>query len=140
MEILMKRYILFFFAILALVSFALAQDQPPQPPPPPAGHHHEMGADRQKMDDMHKKHMEAMQADLDKMKASLDQMKANVAKISDSNEKARWQDNIDLWTAMTGHMEHMMKHMDDMGSCMGTGHHHGMGDHPAPPPPDKKPE
>ncbi len=79
------------------------------------------------MDGMHKKHADAMKADLDKMKASLDQMKANVAKISDSNERARWQANVDLWSDMVGHMEHMMKHMDDMGS--GEMDHHGKGMH-----------
>jgi len=132
----MKCNSLLFAVIFAFATLALAQDKPA--PPPPAGHH-EMGMDHQKMGEMHKKHMEAMQADLDKMKASLDQMKANVAKVSDAEEKARWQANIDLWTMMVGHMEHMMKHMGEMGPGMGMGmeHHHG---HPAPPPADKKPE
>lgn len=137
----MHRNILFLVVIVALASLAFAQDQPPQTPPPPPGHHHDMGPDHQKMDDMHKKEMEGMKADLDKMKASLEQMKANVAKISDANEKGRWQSNIDLWIVMVGHMEHMMKHMNEMGPGMGMQHHHdGMGGRPAPPPSDKKPE
>ena len=136
----MKRISLFLCVILALVSLSLAQDQASQPPATP-GHHHQMAMDHQKMADMHKQHMEAMQADLDKMKASLDQMKSNVAGISDANEKARWQTNVDLWTVMVGHMEQMMKHMEDMGPGMGMmPHHHDMKAAPAAPPSDKKPE
>lgn len=136
----MIRNSLFLVVILALVSLALAQNQPPQTPPPPPGHHHDMGPDHQKMDAMHKQHMDAMKADLDKMKASLDQMKANVAKISDPNEKARWQSNVDLWTVMVGHMERMIKDMESMGPGKGEMHHGGMGHPPAPPPAEKKPE
>lgn len=136
----MKRNGLFFCVIFVLVSLSLAQDQS-SPPPATPGHHHQMAMDYQKMADMHKQQMEAMQADVDKMKASLDQMKANVASIGDANEKARWQTNVDLWTVMVGHMEQMLKHMEDMGPGMGMmSHHHDMKGAPAAPPSDKKPE
>jgi len=127
----MKRISLFLCAIVALVCLSFAQDQSAQSAAAP---HHPTGMNLQKMADMHQQQMEAMKADLDKMKASLDQMKANVANITDDNEKARWQNNIDLWTSMVGHMEMMMKHM---GPGMGMMHHPGM--KPAPPA-DQKPQ
>ena len=69
-------------------------------------------------------------------------MKANVAKIRNADEKVRWQANVDLWSAMVGHMERMMKHMDGMGGGMGMMghgmmHHDDMG---GPPADDKKPQ
>ena len=133
----MKRRILLLITLLALVSFSLAQGAP-QSTPPATAPHHPMAMDHQKMAEMHKQHMEAMKADLDKMKTSLDQMKANVGNISNADEKARWQSNVDLWTLMVGHMEQMMKHMDNMGPGMGMmEHHHAM--KPAPPE-EKKPQ
>jgi hypothetical protein len=135
----MHRMIVLPVVILMFVSLSLAQSAPAATPPPPA--HHPM--DNEHMAEMHKQHMDAMKADLDKMKASLEQMKANVSQISNAEEKARWQSNIDLWTAMIGHMEQMMKHMEHMGGMgmMGPGMHHDhMGAPPSTPPDQKKPE
>ena len=127
--------------VVTIASMLMAQN-PPQTNPP-SGHHHEMAPDHEKMAEMHKQHMEAMKADLDKMKASLDAMKANVGKISNADEKARWQSNVDLWTVMVGHMEQMMHDMDTMGPGM-MGHggmHYDHTENPSTPPPDqKKPE
>ena len=112
--------------ILALASLTLAQETA-QPSPalkaPTAGPGMmgPMAEQRQKMMEMHKQHVAAMQADVDKMKAALEQMKANVANVSDAGEKERWQSNVDLWTLMIGHMEHMVKEMDSMGPGMGPG-------------------
>ena len=135
----------FLWALLfVLSSLAWAQEQP-RPTPPLKGPTAVVipAEEHQKMMEMHKQHMAAMQTDLDKMKASLEQMKANVAKISDAGEKARWQSNVDLWTVMVGHMEHMMKEMKSMGPGMGPGqmHHHGGMEKPASPPPaESKPQ
>jgi hypothetical protein len=80
--------------------------------------------------------VEAMKADVEKMKSSLAQMKANVLTIKDVNELARWQDNVDMWEALVGHMDRMLKHMESMGpGMMGP----GMGGPPSPPA-EKKPE
>jgi mono/diheme cytochrome c family protein len=104
------------------------------------------------MEAMHKEHMEQMEAmkrQLQKLHADLDQMKANVDQITDANEKARWQANVDMWQTMVDHLDQMMKHMEAMpGPGMGGGmmHHHGMpgmGPGPpdaSPPPPPAKPE
>ena len=142
----MNRKSLLLTVILTLASLAWAQTQS-APPAAPAtkGGSGQMGMEHHnKMKEMHKQHMEAMQADVDKMKASLEQLKANVDKISDSSEKARWQNNVDMWTVMVGHMEQMMKHMDAMGpgGMMGPGmkHHGGMGAAPPSPPTEPKPQ
>jgi hypothetical protein len=130
----MHRSVLLLIVVSLFLSFSIAQTSSPATPPPAAPHQHG------DMADMHKQHMDAMKADLDKMKASLEQMKTNVAGVTDPAEKARWQSNIDLWTAMIGHMEQMMTHMEHMGGMgmMGSGMHH---DHTAPPPSDdKKPQ
>lgn len=104
------------------------------------------------MEAMHKEHMEqreAMKGQLQKLHADLDQMKANVDQITDANEKARWQANVDMWQTMVDHLDQMMKHMEAMpGPGMGGGmmHHHGMpgrGPGPpdtSPPSPPAKPE
>jgi len=129
-------------AMLCAASVAWGQGESPQPPMGGPGMTGPNGGQRQKMMEMHKQHLDAMKADVEKMKATLDQMKANVAKISDAGEKARWQSNVDLWTMMVGHMEHMMKEMDSLGpGMMGPGmmHHGGMGG-PPPNPPDQKPQ
>ena len=89
----MNRKSLLLTVMLTLASLAWAQTQS-APPPAPAtkGGSGQMGMEHHnKMKEMHKQHMEAMQADVDKMKASLEQLKANVAKISEPTEKARWQ-------------------------------------------------
>ena len=44
-----------------------------------------------------------MKADIEKMKSSLAQMKANALTIRETNELARWRNNVDLWEAMIGH-------------------------------------
>jgi len=49
------------------------------------------------MIETHKQQMEAMKADVEKMKASLGQMKANLLTIRDTNEMARWRNNVDMW-------------------------------------------
>lgn len=101
------------------------------------------------MEAMHKEHMEAMKAQLQKLHADLDQMKANVNKITDANEKARWQANVDMWQTMVDHLDQMMKHMEAMpgpGMDGGMMRHHGMpGMGPgqpgaSPPPPPAKPQ
>jgi mono/diheme cytochrome c family protein len=104
-----------------------------------------------KMEAMHKEHMEhmaAMKAQLQKLHAALDQMKANVDKITDADEKARWQANVDMWQTMVDHLDQMMKQMEAMpgpGMGMGGGHHGrcdmGPGQPDTPPsPPPAKPE
>jgi len=132
--------------MLSVSAVAWAQGEatvpPPQPPLGGPGMTGPAGGPRQKMMEMHKQHLDAMKADVEKMKATLEQMKANVAKISDAGEKARWQNNVDLWAMMVGHMEQMLKEMDSMGpGMMGPGmmHHGGMGGPPANPP-DQKPQ
>jgi len=65
-------------------------------------------------------------------------MKANLATIRDTNELARWRNNVDLWQTVVDHMEQMQKHMESMGPGMMQGH--GMsGPHPSAPA-QKKPE
>ena len=62
---------------------------------------------------MCKEHIEAMKADARKMHSAFDKMKANVASISNADEKARWQANIDMWQSMLDHHGQMLKHMED---------------------------
>jgi hypothetical protein len=118
-----------------------------QVPPSETGH---MRAQRHEhMQAMCKEHMEAMKADVQKLQSSFDQMKANVAKISNPEEKARWQANLDMWQTVVSHHDQMLKHMEDaqargmgcgmrmgdMGMGMGEGMmpHHGMGPMGTPP-------
>jgi hypothetical protein len=65
------------------------------------------------------------------MKVSLAQMKANLFNIRDTNEMARWRNNVDMWEKLAGHMDRMLQHMESMGAGMGP----GMG---GAPPSDKK--
>jgi hypothetical protein len=65
------------------------------------------------MQAMCKEHIEAMKADVQKMHSAFDKMKANVASISNADEKARWQANIDMWQTMVDHHDQMLKHMED---------------------------
>ncbi|HET7205831.1 MAG TPA: hypothetical protein VFI95_04545 [Terriglobales bacterium] len=104
---------------------------------------------REQMQAMCKQHMDAMKAQVDKLHASLDQMKSNVTNISNADEKARWQANVDMWQILVDHHDQMLKHMQDaQASGMGCGmmegmggpgmmRHHGMGGMGAPagPPP-----
>jgi hypothetical protein len=61
-----------------------------------------------------------------------------VAAIKDSTEKGRWQNNVDMWEALVGHVERMQKHMESMGS--GMMHASGMSDPPPSPSSEKKSE
>jgi hypothetical protein len=60
-------------------------------------------------------------------------MKANLFTIRDTNEMARWRNNVDMWETLVGHMDRMLQHMESMGPGMGP----GMG---GPPPSEKKPQ
>src|SRR5450759_910644 len=60
---------------------------------------------RQHMQAMQKEHMEAMKGQLQKLHTDLDQMKASVDGITEANEKARWQANVDMWQTMVGHLD-----------------------------------
>ena len=48
-----------------------------------------------------------MCSDVEKMKSSLAQMKANILAIKDTNEMARWRNNVDMRETLVGHMERM---------------------------------
>jgi hypothetical protein len=90
---------------------------------------------REHMQAMRQEHMEAMRADLDKLKKSLAAMQASIPNIKDVNERARWQDNVDMWQVLVRHMESMTMHMEHMGPGAHGGpedHHHGMGMGPGP--------
>ncbi len=54
-------------------------------------------------------------------------MKANLFTIKDTNELARWRNNVDMWETLVGHMDGMLQHMESMGPMGG------------PPPNDNKP-
>jgi hypothetical protein len=93
------------------------------------------------MQAMCKQHIEAMKADVQKMHSALDKMKANVARISNADEKMRWQANLDMWQTVMDHHDRMLKDMENaqakgvgcgmMMGDMGMGgmmmHHPGMG-------------
>ncbi len=68
---------------------------------------------REQMQAMCKEHIDAMKTDAQKMHSAFDKMKANVASISNVDEKARWQANIDMWQTMVEHHDQMLKHMED---------------------------
>src|SRR6266581_2331970 len=95
---------------------------------------------REQMQAMCKEHIATMKTDVQKMHSAFDKMKGNVASISNADEKARWQANVDMWQTVVDHHDQMLKHMEDaqakgmgcgmMMSDMGMGgmmHHHGMG-------------
>ncbi len=89
---------------------------------------------RAHMQAMCKEHMAAMKADTEKMHSAFDKMKANVDSISNAEEKARWQANVDMWQAVLNHHDQMLKHMEGaqsrgMGCGMMMG---GMGMDPMP--------
>jgi hypothetical protein len=64
------------------------------------------------------------------MKATVAKMKANLANVKDPAAKEQDQQNVELWEAMTGHMEGMLKMMEAHGGPMGMmGMHHEMGEH-----------
>jgi hypothetical protein len=51
-------------------------------------------------------------------------MKANLFTIRDTNEMARWRNNVDMWEVMVGHMDRMLQHMESMGpGVMGPGNY-----------------
>ncbi len=105
---------------------------------------------RAQMQAMCKQHMEAMKADTEKMHSAFDKMKTNVASITNADEKARWQANLDMWQAVLDHHDQMLKHMQAaQASGMGCGmmmgdmgmmHHMGPMNAPAPPAPESKPQ
>jgi hypothetical protein len=64
-------------------------------------------------------------------------MKANLLTIKDTNEMARWRNNVDMWEVMVGHMDRMLKHMESMGPGM---KHRGVDGPPPSLPAEKKPE
>ncbi len=77
---------------------------------------------RAQMRAMCKEHIAAMKTDVEKMHSAFDKMKANVASISNAEEKARWQANVDMWQTVMGHHERMLKQMEAMqGQGMGCG-------------------
>jgi hypothetical protein len=80
--------------IFALTPVMWAQEKPAQTPPP--GGSQMRPEHRQHMMEMHEQEMEAMKADVEKMKSSLAQMKANLLTIKDTNELARWRNNVDM--------------------------------------------
>jgi hypothetical protein len=134
----MKRNKLLPILLLMLTSLALAQSAPSgqqsssgaQAGKPPApGVRAGQGAQRhEQMQAMCKEHIEAMKADAEKMHSAFDKMKANVASISNADEKARWQANIDMWQSMLDHHDQMLKHMEDaQAKGMGCGMMGGMG-------------
>jgi hypothetical protein len=162
----MKSCSFLLFALL-IVSLAWAQGAPSgqQPssgtqagstqapgPGPRAGQRAER---RQQMQAMCKEHFEAMKADVQKMHAAFDRMKANVGTITNADEKARWQANVEMWQTVVDHHDQMLKHMeeaqaqgmgcgmmmDGMGMGPGMMHHPGMGPMSKPPtPPETKPQ
>jgi hypothetical protein len=91
------------------------------------------------MEAMCKEHIDAVKADVHKMQSAFDKMKTNVASISNTDEKARWLANLDMWQTVVDHHDQMLKHMEDaqtkgmgcgMMGDMGMGvmmHHQGMG-------------
>ena len=50
---------------------------------------------------------------LQKMHSAFDKMKGNVGSISNADEKARWQANVDMWQTVVDHHDQMLKHMED---------------------------
>jgi hypothetical protein len=117
-----------FLVILLLVvaSLAWGQDAPPpgqqssggkqagsaQAPASegPASHRTQR---RERMEAMCKEHIEAMKTDVQKMHSAFDRMKGDVATISNPDEKARWQANLDMWQTVVDHHDQMLKHMQD---------------------------
>ncbi len=129
--------------LFTIVSMAWAaqntQSQTPPQSSSQASRSQNRSARHQHMTEMHKQQMEAAKADLEKMKSSLQQMRANVNNISDANEKARWQANIDMWQTLTDHMDRMIKQMESMGPGRGPGMGPGMMGG-TPPPTEKQPQ
>jgi hypothetical protein len=65
------------------------------------------------MQAMCNEHIEAMKTDVQTMHSAFDKMKANVASITNADEKARWQANLDMWQTVVDHHDQMLKHMED---------------------------
>jgi hypothetical protein len=119
----MKRSKLLLILLLMLTSLALAQSAPSGQqsssgaqagtPPGPGVWAGQRAQRHEQMQAMCKEHIEAMKADAQKMHSAFDKMKANVASITNVDEKARWQANIDMWQSMLDHHDQMLKHMED---------------------------
>ena len=126
----MKRSKLLPILLLMLTSLALAQSAPSGQQsssgaqagtlPAPGVRAGQRAQRHEQMQAMCKEHIEAMKADVQKMHSAFDKMKANVASISNADEKARWQANIDMWQTMLDHHDQMLKHMEDA-QAKGTG-------------------
>ncbi len=82
-------------------------------PPAPGGRAGTRAQRHEQMQAMCKEHIEAMKTDVQKMHSAFDKMKSNVASISNADEKARWQANVDMWQTMVDHHDQMLKHMED---------------------------
>ena len=68
---------------------------------------------REQMQAMCKEHIATMKTDVQKMHSAFDKMKGNVGSISNADEKARWQANVDMWQTVVDHHDQMLKHMED---------------------------
>ncbi|MFZ0897675.1 MAG: hypothetical protein WB616_01410 [Candidatus Sulfotelmatobacter sp.] len=110
--------------LLMLTSLAWAQSAPSgqqsssgtqggTQPPAPGVRAGQRAQRHEQMQAMCKEHIEAMKTDVQKMHSAFDKMKANVASISNADEKARWQANIDMWQTMVDHHDQMLKQMED---------------------------
>jgi len=111
------------FCIALLTAAVWAQNATPAPEPPDSSmaHTHQHGTpghtmpgqnmSGQTMPEM-KAQLPEMKAQVEKMRATLDQMKANLHKIKRPGLlQQHAQFDLDLWEAMTQHMESMVKMM-----------------------------
>jgi hypothetical protein len=73
---------------------------------------------------MHQQHMQAVQLQLDEMRTRIDTLKSSLAKVKDPSTKQALQADLELWQAMTSHMEGMQKMMAGSNGAMST-HQHG---------------
>ncbi len=148
------------FLLLVLLTTSLAWAQgtsPGQQPstgtqagsaqaPGPASRAAQRAQRRQQMQATCKAQLEAMKADVEKMHAAFERMKANVGTISNADEKARWQANVEMWQTVVDHHDQMLKQMEEaqargmgcgmmggMGMGPGMMHRPGMGPKGAPP-------
>jgi hypothetical protein len=120
----MKRNNLLPIALLLMTALAWAQGagsgqqsssgtQAGTQTPAPGAKAGQRAQHREQMKAMCKEHMEAMKTDVERMHSAFNKMKANVASISNADEKARWQANVDMWQTVVDHHDQMLKHMED---------------------------
>ena len=101
------------FCIALLTAAVWAQNSTPaqEPPDGSMANTHQHGTSGQTMPEM-KAQLPEMKAQVEKMRATLDQMKANLHKIKRPGLlQQHAQFDLDLWEAMTQHMESMVKMM-----------------------------